>query len=235
MRCKKCKDEIILYLYGELRPEVKEGFESHIESCASCREELVYTKSIFEAIDGTKTDVPEGDWDKNWAAVKNAVSSKHSRPKASISLPRWSYAAAAIFAVFVVGFFAGRTLFKSPSAVGVPGVKKAYMQSAFDQYIDDIKPLLIDYANFSEAENGSASGLVTVDRESLRGLLVQNIILKRILAEKHPEAAQLLDDIEIVLRELENLEPDDSRTPILIKDLIKKREILFKMEILQKT
>ena len=107
------------------------------------------------------------------------------------------------------------------------------MKEAFNLHIGDIKPLLIDYANYTGPENDGSA--VLVDRDFLRGVLVQNILLKRLLAETHPEAAQLLDDIELVLRELENLEPDDDRTPALIKELIQKREILFKMEILQKT
>jgi len=234
MRCKKFKDQTILYLYGELTEKEKAAFEEHIDTCASCREEMVYTKSVFEAVDETRpVEIPEGDWDKNWAVVKNTISHRQGHRIKGPALPRWTYAAAATALIFLVGLFAGRMWFAPSDTPDLTGMRKGSLQTAFDHYIDDIKPLLLDYANYSEPE--AEDSVVMVDREFLRGLLIQNVLLKQILAEKDPEAALLLDDIELVLRELENLEPDDVRTPALIKELIQKREILFKMEILQKT
>jgi hypothetical protein len=232
MRCKKFKDRVILYLYGELAPEDKEAFEKHIDQCAACREDMVYTKSVFEVIDEVKPEsASEGDWAKNWKSIENTIAAKDRRKNSSFLLPRWAYAAAATVLIFALGIVAGRIWFSTPAALDLSGVREGSLQTAFNNYIADIKPLLIDFANYAESETAGAT--VAVDREFLRGLLFQNILLKRILTEKDPEAAQLLEDIEIVLRELKNLEPDDKRTPALIKELIQKREILFKMEILQ--
>jgi hypothetical protein len=234
MRCKKYRDQTILYLYGELRGVKKTAFEEHIDTCAVCREDLVYTKSVFGILDETKPiEIPEGDWDKNWAAVKNSISRSRKHGTNRFAPPRWAYAGAATALIFILGLFAGRMWLTSPRTPDLSGMREGSMQTALDHHIDDIKPLLIESANYSISESGGSA--VLVDRDFLRDLLVQNIILKRILAEKDPEAAQLLDDIELVLRELKNLEAGDDRTSALIKELIQKREILFKMEILQKT
>jgi hypothetical protein len=234
MKCKKFSDQIILYLYGELTDVDKAAIEKHIDTCSACREEMVYTKSIFEAVDETKpVDIPEGDWDKNWTEVKRVISKPQQSGQSRPVFPRWAYGAAAILLIFILGIFAGRMWFSSPDSPDLSGMREGSMQTAFNHHIDNIKPLMIDYANYVKTEENGGS--VIVDREFLRGLLVQNILLKRILAEKDPEAAELLDDIDIVLRELENLDKNDTRTPALIKELIQKREILFKMEILQKT
>jgi hypothetical protein len=234
MRCKKCKALIILYLYGELKDGDRAAFEEHVDGCPSCREELIYTKSVFEAVDETRpAEIPEGDWDRNWGIIRSALPDKSLRRKGVFGLPQWAFAGAAVVLIFLLGLLAGRTWFFPDAAPSLSRMREASVKEAFNLHLGDIKPLLIDYANFTGPENNGST--VLVDRDFLRGLLVQNILLKRILAEKHPEAARLLEDIELVLTELENLEPDDDRTPALIKELIQKREILFKMEILQKT
>jgi len=58
--------------------------------------------------------------------------------------------------------------------------------------------------------------------------------LKSIVAKTDPTLVQFLDDVDIVLKEISNLKKEDRQTPSLIKELIHEREILFKMEILQK-
>lgn len=234
MKCKKFRDQIILYLYGELTGDDKAAIENHIDSCAACREDMVYTQSVFSVVDETKlVNIPEGNWEKNWAIVKKRISHPQRSTQNRMGVPRWAFGAAATAVIFLLGILAGRIWLTSPDTPDLTGMMEGSRQTALNHYISDIKPLLINYSNYSDME-GSGSN-VTVDREFLRGLLVQNILLKRVLAEKDPEAAKLLDDIELVLRELKNLEPDDNRTPALIKELIQKREILFKMEILQKT
>jgi ABC-type proline/glycine betaine transport system substrate-binding protein len=73
-----------------------------------------------------------------------------------------------------------------------------------------------------------------VDKNLVQHLIIQNILLKKALAEKNPSAAQFLEDIDLMLQELANMESDDEQTLSMIRELIQKRDILFKMEILQK-
>lgn len=73
-----------------------------------------------------------------------------------------------------------------------------------------------------------------MDKEVARNLIIQNILLRRIVAEKNPTALQFLEDVDIVLKEIANLKSGDQQTPSLIKELIEQRGILFKMEIFKK-
>ncbi len=91
--------------------------------------------------------------------------------------------------------------------------------------------MLVEYANYTSSEKGEEA--ILVDKEIARNLLIQNILLKSIVAKTDPTLVQLLDDVDIVLKEISNLKKEDRQTPSLIKELIQEREILFKMEILQ--
>ncbi len=72
-----------------------------------------------------------------------------------------------------------------------------------------------------------------MDKKVARSLLIQNLLLRNIVAKTDPSLLPFLDDVDIVLKEISNLETDDKQTPALIKDLIHDREILFKMEIIK--
>lgn len=238
MACKKYKEDLILYMYDELDNDRRESFESHLRDCTDCSQELEYTRKVFSALDANRPDViPEGNWDKYWGEIRAHI---HPLPKKSrqwnplVSLPRWSYAAAALLIVFMMGIFAGRLwFFPGPNNASQDERDLSSVILAFNEHLDDLKPYMIEFSNFDEEENGF--DVVTVDRNALKVLMVQNILLKKALTQKDPSAAQLLDDIELVLSELMNMEEGDDRTPSLIKELINKRDILFKMNILHKT
>ncbi len=101
------------------------------------------------------------------------------------------------------------------------------------EHFESLKPVLAEYANYSPAEE--RNGTITVDKEILEGLLIQNYLLKRAIAsQKNPALQELLEDVDLILREVTNLRKGDKPTLSLIKDTINQRDILFKMEIFQK-
>jgi hypothetical protein len=51
MTCDAVTKAISLYYYGELAPEVEEGVEDHLASCAPCRAEMERQKSLAAALD----------------------------------------------------------------------------------------------------------------------------------------------------------------------------------------
>ena len=87
-------------------------------------------------------------------------------------------------------------------------------------------------ANYTAEENGE--GTVLMDRQIIQSLIIQNILLKSLIAEHNPTAGQLLEDVGLVLRELANMEEGDSRSKSMVKELIDEREILLNINILQK-
>ena len=58
------------------------------------------------------------------------------------------------------------------------------IRPVFASHLDDLKPILLDYAHYVPGEK--AEGRVVVDKAALRTLMLQNVLLKRKLAEKDP-------------------------------------------------
>lgn len=234
MRCKKFKEKIILYLYGELDEKEKADLESHIKECPECKQDFEYTREVFKVLDDTRPEpTPEANWEKCWNGIGAGIHKKPRKEKSFFMFPRWVYAFGAVFIIFVMGIFLGRFAFHpGQSPVLQAGITKDYLDFTLKEHIENLKPVLIEYANYSSSDQ--EEGTITIDKEVVRSLLIQNILLKRIIAKKSPPAEELLEDVDIVLREISNHKKEDIRTPSLIKDLIYQRDIFFKMETLQK-
>ena len=237
MSCKKQRDNMILYLYGELDSARKTELENHIASCAGCRREFAYIRQVFEALDESRpTSIPEGKWEEYWENIQSHIPGTRSKsfrrwPSAHFPFPRWAYAAVSLLFVFALGILAGRAWLFQPSPNGTGDIStEGTLQYAFNAYLDDLKPYMLEYANYTGGKDNGAS--ITVDKKIIRYLIIQNVLLKSAIAGKNPTAAQLLDDIDLVLHELFHMESDDAYSPAMVKELIKKRDILFKMEVL---
>jgi hypothetical protein len=179
-------------------------------------------------------------------------------------VPRWrrAFAGAALIAVLAAGIIIGRFGFwpaarpeggdAQAAAAGAVGASSAAttltaapptgapvnggpngIRPTFVSHLDDLKPILLDYAHYVPGEK--TEGRVVVEEAALRTLMLQNVLLKRRLAEKDPAAADLLDDLDLILKEIVDRGSKDPTSPAQIRDLIEKRDVLFKMEILKKT
>jgi hypothetical protein len=236
MRCKNYKEKIILYLYGELDEKGKAEVESHIRECADCGQDLAYTRKVFKALDETQDVTPEATWEKCWKEINGTIAEKPGQKKSFFAFPRWVYAAAAVLVIFVAGMLIGR-FWLAPGAksslqpAALSAVSATSYQPFLQNFIEDLKPVLVEYANYSAKKEKE---VIVMDKEVARSLIIQNLLLRRIVAEKDPSALQFLEDVDIVLKEIANLKSGDQQTPSLIKELIEQRGILFKMEIFQK-
>lgn len=239
MRCKNYRENIILYLYGELSDQKARRLERHLETCAECAQDLAYTRAVFHLMEEADTEVqPQADWEKCWGSIRSGIQEEIPKKKPAALFPRWVPAAAAIVLVFALGIYLGRfwpssqpeMAAQEEGAVQDEGTS-SFTQATLVQHFESLKPLLIDYANYAAAEN--EDNKIVVDRSIVRNLLVQNYLLLRMVAKDNPEAAELLEDIDLVLREIKNLENGDPDASRMIRDLIQHRKILFKIDVLQ--
>jgi len=184
-------------------------------------------------VDENKVDIPEANWEKCWKEIDAGAHKKPTLKKSYFLFPLWTYAAATLLLVFVLGAIIGRFLFfPGQQAPEEQALSPDSIQFTLQEYFEELKPVMVEYANFTSSEKGEET--ILMDKEIARNLLIQNILLKSIVAKTDPTLVQLLDDVDIVLKEISNLKKEDRKTPSLIKELIQEREILFKMEILQK-
>jgi anti-sigma factor RsiW len=54
MKCRHVKKIISQYVDDELKPGEKKNFDSHIQDCASCREELEETRALHQMFDSAR-------------------------------------------------------------------------------------------------------------------------------------------------------------------------------------
>jgi hypothetical protein len=233
MACKKhkYKEQIVLHLYGELGENEAKNLMAHIEECADCAEEYVYTQKVFQVLDETKADaVPEADWEKCWDTIDVGIQGKDRKKKSLFLYPGWAYATAALIIVFTVGFFLGRLAFFQPgkdSQIRLEGSQSA-MDPSIQEHFESLKPVLVEYANYTASPD---NGKITIDKKLVQNLIIQNILLKRMIAEEDPSLKEILEDVDLVLREISNQEGDDAHTLTMIKDLIQQRGILYELEV----
>jgi anti-sigma factor RsiW len=171
MKCKKYEEKIILYLYGELGEKERAELENHINECPECSKDFAYTKKVFKALDKSKQEVPEANWEKCWREIDTGAHKKPSLQKSSFFFPRWAYVAAALLLVFVLGAIIGRFLFfPSPQAVDEQALSPSSIQFTLQEYFEELKPVLIEYANFTSSEKGEET--ILMDKEMARNLLI---------------------------------------------------------------
>ena len=53
MKCKTHREQIVLYLYGDLTEREKAELEDHIKHCAECAQDLAYTREVFQVLEDT--------------------------------------------------------------------------------------------------------------------------------------------------------------------------------------
>lgn len=231
MACKKYKEKIVLHLYGELSEEEAKTLTDHLAECAECADEFAYTKKVFLILDETKTEnVPEANWEKCWSTIDVGIQGKGRKKKSFFLFPGWAYASAALLIVFAVGFFFGRwALFQPPksSSALLEGSQSA-MYPTIQEHFENLKPVLVEYANYTASPG---NGKITIDKNIVRSLIIQNILLKRMIAEEDPSTKEILEDVDLVLREIANQEGDDAEVLAMIKALIQERGILYELEV----
>jgi len=234
MKCYRIRQNIVLDLYGELKKNEKDELEKHIVECSACASDYAYSKKVFHALEeAEKEEIPEPQWDISWAKINTSIQNKPQRKRAFLAFPKWAYAAAGMLCIFLLGIFAGRLWF--PAAQEMVQAADSFQddfQQNLKMHFDELKPVLLQMANYTAEENGE--GTMMVDRKIIQSLIIQNILLKSLIVGQNPTAEQILEDVELVLRELANMEEGDSQAKSMVKELIDEREILLNMNILQK-
>ncbi len=232
MKCQKCHRDMIFYLYDELEDREKERLEGHLKECPACSRELDEWRSVFSLVNKAEAEqMPRADWGKCWQGIRGQLGQKEMKPGKSFPIPRWALAAASALIVFALGIFFGRIWMHTPDTQYAAAASPPAYAMQLRDYFGSVEPLLLDYANQSESQSRRDS--IVVDKALLESLLLQNYVLKQMVAEKDPQTAQMLEDLEMVLREIINMQEDDAEKENMIRNLIKQRNILFKMDVLQ--
>ncbi len=230
MTCRRFKKDMLLEVYGELDARKRRGLEAHLEKCDSCRRELETTRRVLASVDDAQSGpAPEADWDRSWKAIEATLETRPARafrPRRAF-VPRWAFAPLALAALFVLGVFVGR--YALPGRAGRDATRMAKLSPAavetlLGRYFDSVVPVLLDYSN--DGTNPAKAGALRADQKEAFSLRVENMLLRRALARKNPQLADLFDDLDMILTDISHLQPDDTTTTASLKETINRRQVL---------
>jgi hypothetical protein len=228
---------MLVDIYGELSKKERRRLEGHLNRCASCRGEFEETRKVLSSLEAAPAEPsPRVDWERNWKAIESGLEPNLRRPRFPSAFPRWAFAPLALAVLFILGIAVGRYWWPwrpaTPVTAKLRTLSPATEQALLSQYFEDVRPVLMDYAhNGARPDN---KGSLLTDREIARSLLVQNLLLKRALARKNPNLADLFDDLGMILTEIANLQGQDTATPAALKDVIRQRQVLSRIRRLEK-
>ena len=168
MDCKKLKEVIMPYLYGELEKNESNLVEEHLSACRNCRREINELKGTRALLDRKETPLPSEETLK--AIVSFAEEAAPHRKKSFITLPH-PLALGAVAAVILL-FLALFPLLTHPPIYkgGVP-IKENGIASGLDEIETEIALLREEYStavystfkketDFIEEELGKLSGQI---------------------------------------------------------------------------
>jgi hypothetical protein len=221
--------------------------EDHIRTCPDCTADREETRRVLALVTVRRAEpVPDFDPESSWRKIRAGIQSpRRTRYSFLASIPTWGWAGAGLSLVLVAGILIGRFGFKSapepPAARGGETISVAALAAspelsirpALASHLDDLRPVLLDFANSVRTKTPGPE--ITIDQRLLRGLLLQNILLRRALNGNDPAAAELLDDLDLVLKEILNGKGPGGASPAQVRNLILDRSILFRMQILKTT
>lgn len=232
MKCLK-KNVILEYIDDEISEKETRMVEAHLSTCQKCREELESMKKdidlVFENLALLDpTDVPADILIPPLKVEKKARTKRFFIP--AFRWWDWRVALAGSMLIFILGIFVGKYFISVPAQKTLVKLESPeHLRFILQEHFEDIKPVLIEYANFSISKEGNMD--ILLDKEVVSRLMEQNHLLKkRIPQNKNEYLRQLLDELEVILREISSLTKEDPASLSVIKKLIREKEILFKLE-----
>ncbi len=227
--CKKYQKFIIEDIYNELSSDLAEKLKIHIKACEKCRREYSNMKAILGVMDKReRPEFKEEYWEQLEEKILNAAGEKTDRLKkiSGLSGRRITlvlYAVAASLLIFI-GIFLGK-IFYSPQDP-VMNTSPDLLNASVTSHFNNLKPLLLECSNYqvNSGEN------IFVGRENLKLFLMQNYLLKKAIKNsKDPALLRLVEDLELILIEISNRNPDNPRAFFTIQQQIENQDILFKI------
>ena len=222
------EEELILHYYGETAGD--EGIESHLSTCASCRDNYNALRLVLNTVDAAT--VPERGTDygeRVWRRIQGRVGRRRM-----MWVPRWWMLVPAAAALMTVAFIAGR-LSRPPAAPQLASssqVRERILLVAVGDHLDRSQMVL---AELSNAPEGKGKGKIDIssERNMAEDLLDDNRLYRLTAHSAGDDAmASVLDDLERVLMEIAHSPSEVSSDQLMrLQQEIEERGLLFKVRV----
>jgi hypothetical protein len=244
--------DLDLYFYDELPLQKREEVSRHLSSCKDCRAALEELHAIRAAL-ASRPDVsapPSGDWSQFMSRLDTAIANERSQSPNVVSFtprPRRRYvefvAIAALLALVtfsVAVAFRARHVTVAPEAASVqhavPGSTKD--NSAFaamtEEHFERSKLVVLGLAT-KDPERGSPADWA-YERELATSLLDDTRLYRLAAEDRGLDAlAGVMKDLELVLLQTSLTDDKDPSALPQIQRLIKRRDLIEKMDVVTTT
>lgn len=221
------------YMDKEIPGRKSRKIAAHLARCRVCREAYDKMRQDVDLVIESMDLLNPREIPAIVPIIPKKIEKKSRSRKFFIPVPGWwdwRVALTGSLFIFILGIFVGKYFIPpSPSNVLVRLESPEHLRFVLQEHFENIKPVLIEYANFPLSAEGSMD--ILLDKEFISGLMERNRLIKeRIPRDKNNYLKQLLDELEIILRKISTLTKEDPESLFFIKKLIKEKEILFKLE-----
>lgn len=226
------EEDLVMLYYREgglLEQGSPEELRAHLASCPTCQAAYQKLVRVLDACDELPVPEPHLSFESRiWNRIEPQLHPLAQRPSPWLFLrSRW-FAVAAVAAMLLVAFFAGR--FTRPQRPASPQVlaftadgRQRLLLITLGDHLERSEMMLTDLANFPDK-----AGDLSVERQRARNLISENRLYRQTAAESgDPAVAQLLDDLERVLLDISH-----GTDPGEIKSRIDSESLLFKLRVL---
>lgn len=180
MNCESAKQDLLLFVYGELSFDEEERLEQHLDACADCRAERVRLEQLSRALDDAEMEVPAGLLARCRRDFAQKIEHERARPSLAararlfwsnwiVNPPMWLRPMGAT-AMLAAGFFGARLMPDSSptlARMGVPQDPPAQVSKVRLVNPDDTGRVRVQY---DEVRQRELSG--DINDERIRRLLI---------------------------------------------------------------
>jgi hypothetical protein len=190
------EEDLILRYYGE--PSGGAGAEEHLETCEACRTSFASMTRVLDAMDGLEVPEPlDGLSNRTWQRIAPQLAESRTRWWTDWFAPRRLAAVAAMAALVIAAFLAGRVSQRQTQMAGLSGpVRERIMLVAVGEHLEQSQMILV------ELMNSDSKGTVDISGEQLRAqdLISENRLYRQAaLRTGDKSVSNVLDELERVL------------------------------------
>jgi len=237
--CAERRDEIVDYIFKEMGPGAAEAFESHLASCAGCREEVATLSETMLRLQDGADEVADPaaslngggvSWNDEWTMLRrrlifSEVFPQQSAPAVPAGRTRWwLLRAAALILAMGVTFTAGYHFRRGVEPNGDPGQARAehaappVSGASTGNYFDNLDDFSRDTHNFFRRTRMLLMEFTNMGADSdpafFRGTasdMLKEVDSYRAVAErlKDRKLNELLDQIAGLLQAIANVSQDN--------------------------
>ena len=174
VNCDKIKNQMSIYLNGELSEKEQKEFELHLTDCQSCQAELTQIKSLYNLFAQVKPvnkiSLPEDDF---LLQVRRKIRNRYTQAPSKKFFPRLIpvFATAALLLIFVIGANKYRTRQIAETEKAVSG-QKTSIDFVYDNLDSDTKSLVND----AMLDDVSASSVKSLESEIISNSETEELI-----------------------------------------------------------